>query len=512
MNETLATVKTPRKISLIWFLPIVVLIIGGWVTAKYYASKGPLVEIALDTAEGLEVGRTRVRALSVDVGVVEDIELVDNLDGVIVTARLNPGTRHLLDQDTNFWVVRPRVSAEGVSGLGTLLSGAYIELSPGKSGKFKRNFTALDNAPPARPGVAGVRVVLLGDSAASVSTGAPVLYRGLRVGRVESVALSEDNQELEITTFIEKPYDKILNKSARFWNASGLSISANADGVQVNMQSLSSLVSGGIAFSVVDMSGAASPLEPSERFRLFSSELEAKAAPYSAGAEYVLLFNRSLRGLSVGAPVEYRGIRVGTVKRILSGQLTERDTEHNSVSVIVRIEPGRIGVSDSQGAVAKVQDLIAKAVAEEGLRASLETGSFLTGELFVAFDYHPDAAAASVSSFDGYPAIPTVDTGLLKIEQQLSGLLTTLNAAPIEATVEEARKVLTSLRATSDSLNSLIGSEETVSLPANLNRSLQQLDAVLEETKDLVDTLGDKPNALIMPVEHQPDPQPRVKR
>ena len=511
MNETLATVKTPRKISLIWFLPILVLIIGGLVTTKYYASKGPLVKIALNTAEGLEVGRTRVRALSVDVGVVEDIELVDNLDGVIVTARLNPGTRNLLDSDTNFWVVKPRVSAEGVSGLGTLLSGAYIELSPGKSGKFKKSFTALDNAPPARPGVAGIRVVLLGDSAASVSTGAPVLYRGLRVGRVESVGLSEDNQELEITAFIEKPYDSMLNKSARFWNASGLNISANADGVQVNMQSLSSLVSGGIAFSVSDMSGTSSPLESGEHFRLFSSEQEAKAAPYSAGAEYVLLFNRTLRGLSAGAPLEYRGIRVGTVKQILSGQLTEKDSEHNSVSVIVRIEPGRIGVPDSEEAVSEVQDLIEKAVKEDGLRASLETGSFLTGELFVALDYHPDAEAAGVSSVNGYPSIPTVDTGLVKIEQQLSGLLTTLNAAPLEATVDETRKVLKSLRSTSDSLNSLIGSEETMSLPANLNRSLQQLDAVLEETKDLVDTLGEKPNALIMPIEHQPDPQPRVK-
>ncbi|MBY6031628.1 intermembrane transport protein PqiB [Marinobacter daepoensis] len=534
MNEPTASVTPARKISLVWLLPILVLAIGGWVTVQYYLAQGPLVQISLSTAEGLEAGRTRVRALSVDIGVVEDIRLSDNLDGVMVTARLDPGTRHLLNQETKFWVVRPRITAERVSGLGTLLSGAYIELYPGKEGEAQRSFQGLDQEPDSLPGAAGLRVELYGESASSVTTGAPVLFRGLRVGRVESVGLSDDYRESRITVLIEEPYDKVITSNTRFWNASGINVSTSADGIEVNTQSLTALMSGGIAFSVPEEPGKGEVVEAGARFRLYQSQWEAEDAPYSVGVDYALLFHRSLRGLSEGAPVEYRGIRVGTVKEIMSVELAESD-QANAVSVIIRVEPGRIGLPDIWSSVEEVRHRIDRIVSESGFSASLETGNVLTGELFVALDYRAAGDGGQVGRYRGYPTIPTVETGLVRLEEQLSTLLTKLNGLPMEAALDETRVALSSLRDTLDSVNALVSQEDTMQLPGalagtmaavretvenygagseteqNVNRSLQQLNATLREVKSLTETIGDQPSALLFTPEWAPDPEPKVR-
>ncbi|WP_116366563.1 intermembrane transport protein PqiB [Parahaliea mediterranea] len=534
MDELTAEIKPIRKISMIWLLPVLVAIIGSWVMFQYYSSQGPLVEISLTTAEGLEAGRTRVRALSVDIGVVEDIQLEENLEGVRVTARLSPDTQHLLDAQTQFWVVRPRISADGVSGLGTLLSGAYIELYPGKSGTFKRRFRGLDQAPNARPGVAGVRVQLQGGSAASLTAGAPVLYKGLKVGQVESVGLSDDFEESLVWAFVERPFDQLLNRSTRFWNASGIDISATANGVQINTQSLASLVAGGISFSTPENQAGLEPVEPGQRFRLYGTQREAEEQPYELAASYVLQFHRSIRGLSVGAPVEYRGIRIGTVEAILVGELAELTPTQHAVPVVIRIEPGRVGLPDSQESVARVRDMIEAAVREHGMRASLQSGSLLTGEQLVAVDYYDTGEVAVVGRYQQYDTLPTVDSGLERIEKQVSELLSKFNSLPLQETVAEGRQSLASLTATLDSLNALLGSEATGRVPQQLvqtlqsieaaadtygagsdierevGRVLQQLDATLREYQALANTLEEQPSALILPVNRANDPQPKA--
>ncbi len=536
MSEPLADVTRPRKLSAIWVLPILVVIIGGWVTSQYYLSRGPQVEITFKNAEGLEVGRTKVRALSVDVGHVEDIRLADDLDSVIVSVQMAPNTARLLREDSRFWVVKPRITAEGVSGLGTLLSGAYIELYPGSGTEEKRKYQGLEKAPLTPPGVAGVRIELYGDSASSVSAGAPVSFHGLQAGQVESVELDFKSEEVKLSVFIDAPYDKLITPRARFWNASGITVTAGADGVEITMESVATLVAGGIAFSAPDTNSDRDTVATGTRFRLFESKQAAQTDPYEYGKQYVLQFQQSLRGLKHGAPVEYRGIRVGTVERILRDDLGRGYGEDIPVSVLIRIEPGRFGMGDSEESVRKLEETIRGGVEKSGMRATLQTGNLLTGALYVSLDNYSDQPPATIGHHRKYDTLPTISSGIEMLGQQVSNLLAKLNALPMEQTADELNKALASARDTLTDLSKLLASKAVTELPGQLNDALksiesvvgsygagsdfeQQLDGTMNELEstlrdisDLVRLLEEKPSALIFPLEDEPDPQPRAAK
>lgn len=515
-------------------MPLLVILIGGWVTTHYYLSQGPLVEIAFATAEGLEAGRTRVRALSVDVGVVKDIQLTDDLQGVNVSVQLNPGTDRLLHADTQFWVVRPRLNASGVSGLGTLLSGPYIELYPGSDGKGERRYTGLDDAPHTPPGVAGVRVELFGTHASSVSVGAPILHRGLQVGQVESVDLDMARSQIRISAFIDAPFDQLVTEGTRFWNASGISLRTGAEGVQVDAESLTAVLSGGIAFAVPSQGTKGEPVEAGSRFELFASQQAAESDPYRFAKRYVLQFEQSLRGLDEGAPVEYRGIRVGTVERILREELAKAHTSAIAVPVVIRLEPGRFGMPDNAESVELLSERIEDTVATMGLRASLQTGNLITGGLFVAIDHHPDQQTAHIGEFNGLSTLPTISGGIERLGQQLSTLLSKLNALPLEQTTEELNSTLASARHTLQSIEQLSRSEAVTALPEQLaetlesartlldslgqdsalqqeaERNLRTLDSTLRKANNLLDGLQAQPSSLLFPTQQAPDPEPRT--
>ncbi len=537
MSEATAKVSEPKKISAIWVLPILVLIIGAWVTSQYYLSRGPVVEILFEDAEGLEAGRTKVRALSVDVGHVDEIRLADDLGGVIVSVQMAPQTARLLRDDSRFWVVKPRISAEGVSGLGTLLSGAYIQLYPGEGAdNGKRSYKGLDKAPPTPPGVAGIRITLYGDTASSITAGAPVTYRGLQAGQVESVELDFDRGEVTLSVFIDAPYDDLITRGARFWNASGVHVNAGADGVEIDTQSLATLLAGGIAFYAPSGGTVSDKVESGARFRLFESRQAAQTDPFEYGKSYVLQFQQSLRGLAKNAPVEYRGIRVGTVEKILRDELGRDYGEDVAVSVLIRIEPGRFGMGDSERSVAKLETMIREGVEDSGMRATLETGNLLTGGLYVSLDNYPDQSGASIGKYKNYDTLPTISRGIEMLGQQVSNLLAKINAMPLEQTTVALNRTLASAEATLDSLNGLVGSEAASELPQRLNETLSAMEAAvssygagsdfeqsldsalgeleetLREVGDLVELLEDKPNALIFPMDEQPDPQPRASK
>lgn len=536
MTEPTATVTRPRQISRIWLLPLLVILIGGWVTTRYYLDQGPSVDITFATAEGLEAGRTRVRALSVDVGVVKDIRLADDLNGVKVRIQLNPGTDRLMHADTQFWVVRPRLNASGVSGLGTLLSGPYIELYPGNGERGGKHYTGLDEAPHTPPGVAGMRVELYGNSADSISVGAPILHRGLQVGQVESVDLDMERAQVRVSAFIDAPFDQLVTEGARFWNASGLSVHTGADGLELDAESLAAVVSGGIAFAVPSEGSAGEQVESGSRFELFASRQAAEADPYLFAKRYVLQFEQSLRGLEEGAAVEYRGIRVGTVERIRREELAKAHSDAIAVPVIIRVEPGRFGMPDNQASVNLLAERLQRGVADVGMRASLQTGNLITGGLYVSIDHHPDAPAAEVGEFDGMSTLPTLSGGIKRLGQQLSDLLDKLNALPLEQTTEELNRTLASARATLQSVEQLTRSEAVHALPEQLNqtletvnstlsslgadsalqqdatRALNELDSTLRKANSLLDNLQEQPSSLLFPIKHQPDPEPRITR
>ncbi len=542
MNDAVVETENKRSFNMIWLLPILVVIIGVWVTAQHYLSQGPQVTVTFKTAKGLEAGRTKVRSLDVDVGTVESLNIDDDLDGVTVHIQMNPGTRKLLRKDSQFWVVRPRIDAEGVSGLGTLLSGAYIELQVGEDSENSVKYTGLEEEPRTPPGVAGERLSLVADAAGSVSAGSPVLYQGLRVGQVESVDLDVDKSQFLVSIFVNAPYDKLIAEGTRFWNASGLSIDASSEGIKVSTASLVALVAGGVAFDVPKGLDAKSPAPKGMKFRLFPSEKAARQEPFRFSKEYMLRFKQSVRGLSAGAPVEYRGIPIGTVQEIRQQSLAEGDGDAFAVPVLIKVEPAQFGLRDSDSSVGKLDEIIRKSVAN-GLYATLQMGNLISGQLYVSFDFYDDKEPQQIGSHDGYDTLPTISTGIQRLEEQLHAIMDKIDALPLQETTENLKKALASTGGAMDSIHELVASDGMKKLPermdstliavekavitlertaksyaaqsefqTGINQTVRELEMTLRRIREFVSVLEDKPNALVFPPTQEPDPVPRASQ
>jgi paraquat-inducible protein B len=446
-----------------------------------------------------------------------------------VIARLDKAATPLLREDTQFWVVRPRVGPGGVSGVGTLLSGGYLQLAPGTGKQGRRNFVGLDEPPVTPAGTPGLHFRLVAEQSGSVNSGAPILYKKFRVGRVESAEFDVESQKMYYRAFIEAPYDDLVTSSTRFWNASGISLSATADGIQVQTASVEAILVGGVVFGLPEGVEPGEPVEAGETFKLYESYASVNERPYNQYVEYVVSFPQSVRGLRPGAPVEYRGIRIGRVERIMLpemvGMVEGGDFKRpRPIPVLIRLEPGRLTLPDSEEGEAELTRRIKLSVAE-GLRATLSTGSLLTGSLYVYFDVYPNEPPAEIGSFAGHPTIPAVAGGLEGIQVRLSALLDKLNALPLGELLDRVDQLLADVDA-------MVASEDMQSLPASLEgtlaqlrdtldsvsadsvmqerllRTVTELDRTLQSLRTLLETLKEKPNALIFSSEPGKDPQP----
>ncbi len=233
-----AVVQSKKQISIVWLIPIVAILIGGWLAYKGLSEKGPMVTITFESAEGLEAGKTQVKYKDVNIGEVASIRFSEDLSRVLVTAELVKEATPFLTENTQFWVVRPRVTASGVSGLGTLFSGAYIGMDPGKEGNSARRFEGLEIPPVVTTGMPGRNFLLQANSLGSLDFGAPVYYRQIQVGQVIGYQLDASGRSLSIKIFVNAPHDKLVRNNTRFWNASGLDLKLDADGIKLNTQSL----------------------------------------------------------------------------------------------------------------------------------------------------------------------------------------------------------------------------------------------------------------------------------
>jgi paraquat-inducible protein B len=504
----------------------VALLLGIWMVIHTLRSQGPEIRIVFASAEGIEADKTKIKLRSVEVGLVESVGLGDDLESVVVTARLEKAASPLLREDTQFWVVRPRVGPGGISGLGTLLSGGYIQLAPGTGEPGRREFEGLEVPPVTPAGTPGLQFELLDDRAGSVSSGDPILYRGFRVGRIESADFDVESQQMRYSAFIEAPYDDLVTSTTRFWNASGISLRASAEGLQVDAASLESLLAGGVAFGLPEGVAPGEKVESGARFELYDSHASVNEQPYRYALEYVVRFPQSVRGLQPGAPVEYRGLPVGKVERVMLSELTAQGIRGRGdpIPVLLRLEPGRLELPDSEQGIQTLSRVVETAVGN-GLRATLQTGSLLTGSLYVSLDMYPNEPRAELGSFAGHPTIPTVASGLAGIEQRLTALLDKINALPLEDTVEQAEQTLADL-------NAILGSEAARNLPRSidasllelrstlasvgpesgladrLNRTLTELERTLQSLQQLTGTLAERPNALIFSADPEPDPEP----
>jgi paraquat-inducible protein B len=457
-----------RRISVVWIIPIVAILIGGWLAYTTISEKGPTITIAFETAEGLEAGKTKVKFKDVEIGVVESINFQPELSGVIVTASLSKETEPYLTDKTRFWVVRPRLGAGGVSGLGTLVSGAYVELDPSDEGQPTKTFVGLEEPPLVLIDTPGRKFDLTAESLGSYSAGSPIYYRGFKAGQVLGFKLAPDNKSVVVHIFVNEPYDALVHDHSLFWDVSGFQVSVDAEGVDLRTQSLEALVQGGIAFDVPEKQEAGQQAEEGTTFALFDSRDDAKAASFVRKEYFIVFFDGSVRGLTVGAPVEFRGIKLGSVVNIRAE--FNRETMDFRIPVLIDLEPERITAIGERATDARafMKDLI-----DRGFRAQLQSGSLLTGQLLVALDFHPDTPVNLVGTDDRYPEIPSIPTQLEQITDKVTGVLDEIASLPLAEIFEE-------LRQTVESANRLISSPESQQVLENLNQTLAQADSLMQ--------------------------------
>ncbi|TKK23238.1 paraquat-inducible protein B [Enterobacter cancerogenus] len=535
-----AKVRKVKNWSPVWIFPIVTALIGAWILFYHYSHQGPEVTLITTNAEGIEGGKTTIKSRSVDVGVVESATLTDDLTHVEIKARLHAGMEKLLHNDSVFWVVKPQVGREGISGLGTLLSGAYIELQPGSKGTQPAQYQLLDSPPLAPPDAKGIRVILDSKKAGQLSPGDPVLFRGYRVGSVETSTFDPQKRTISYQLFINAPNDRLVTSNVRFWKDSGIAVDLTSAGMRVEMGSLTTLFGGGVSFDVPEGIDIGQPVAEKTAFRLFDDQKSIQDALYTDHIDYLMFFKDSVRGLQPGAPVEFRGIRLGTVGQVpffVPGLRQVLDDDYR-IPVLIRIEPERLinQIGENQDIGAHITELM-----NRGLRGSLKTGNLVTGALYVDMDFYPKAPAITGQrEFGGYKIIPTVSSGLAQIQQRLMDTLDKINNLPLNPMIEAATNSLSQsqatmrrLQTTLDNINKITASQSMQQLPQDmqktlreLNRSMQgfqpgsaaynkmvadmqRLDQVLRELLPVLKTLNEKSNALVFEAKDKKDPEPK---
>jgi len=453
-----------RRISIVWLVPLIALAIGGWLVYKAISEKGPTISITFKSADGLEAGKTKIKYKDVELGQVVSIELDDKLSQVIVKAEMVKQAGKFISQNTRFWVVRARVAAGGVSGLGTLFSGAYIGLDPGKRGTPATHFEGLEVPPVVTTDLPGSHFVLRAASLGSLNVGAPVYFRRIEVGQVVSYQLDEDGQAVTVKVFVHDPHHQLVRKNTRFWNASGLDVAIGADGIRVDTESFVSMMVGGIAFDTPANMEPGEPAEENDVFNLYKNRDSISEKTYARKNKWLLHFDSGVRGLKAGAPVELQGIQMG---QVLDVNLEfDVDKEAFKIPVLIEIEPDRVKASGQLPKGAEGQKIMDFLV-EKGLRAQLKTGSLITGQLLVAIEMHPEAPPANINWEGRYPELPTVPTAMEEMTTNLTQLLNKFEKLPIEQIGDDLRDTVAGAK-------QLINSAELQQAVRALNQTLDQ--------------------------------------
>jgi paraquat-inducible protein B len=492
-----AVIASRRRPSIVWLIPLVAALVGAFVAWRAYSERGPLIEIAFETAEGLEAGKTRIKYKDVEVGLVEEIRLEPDLSEVRVRARMVKGAEGYLTDRTRFWVVKARVAGGQVSGLGTLFSGAYIGIDPVREGPPARAFRALATVPVVTTDQPGRHYVLHSHRAGSVEVGTPVFFRKIRVGEVVSSELDASGEFVSIRVFVHAPHDQRVREGTRFWNAGGIDVSMGADGVQVDTESLVSILIGGIAFEPPPDGGELA--QPDAVFPLYENRLATTREIYTVKNRWLLHFDQSVRGLSPGAPVEFRGIQVGQVVDLRLEWDAER--QRFTIPVLIEVEPERIGGRGSADR-AESREVVAR-LAKEGLRAQLKSGNLLTGQLLVDLDMHEDASPAEVVWKEPYPEFPTVPTPLEEITTSVAQLAKKLERMPLDELAASLRVSIRGLETalaqadrTLASANTLLAGPDSP-LNTELRRTLLELGEAARSLGLAAEQFEEQPDSLL---------------
>jgi len=526
-------VSPRRRLSVMWIVPTLAALIGLSMLVHAWSSEGPTITIAFKTAEGLEAGKTPVKYKAVTVGTVTAVDLSKDGSHVVASVALMKNAASLLRTDTRFWVVRPRIGMGGVSGIDTLLSGSYIAVDRGVERGFAKAYTGLEMPPTIIHDVPGTSFTIYADDLGSLDIGSPVYYRHMQVGHIASYRLDADGRRFNLQIFVNAPYDRLVTKGARFWNASGIDVSLGADGLKLNTQSLATVMAGGIAFAT-PTGGVSTPASAQTTYALAKDEAAAMA-PSDGPAQFLQLrFENSLRGLSVGAPVQFAGMDIGHVTSI---DLDYNAAAHRFPTLVgIEIFPSRLGgvttrLPTYQGDQEQQAAQFLASLVAHGLRAQARAGNLLTGQLYIAIDFVPNAPPIAFDMQARPIVLPTVNGSFDQMQEQIASIVAKVNKMPLEsigrhldASLGELNGTLGQINgellpATTRTMQTLQRTLGTVQgtfaddapLPQHITETLLEVQRTARSLRTLTDLLGRHPESLLLGTPNDAKPTANTK-
>ncbi len=458
-----------KGISTVWIVPIVALVIGGWLFFQSWSQKGPEIVINFKSAAGIEAGKTVIKYKDVVVGQVKKVTFTKDLRSVEVIAELQKNMKPFLSEKTRFWVVQAELGVDKVQGLDTLLSGVYIVMDPQKGDKRVREFQGLDKIPVVDSGEKGRTFILKADSIGSLRVGSPIYYKKLKAGSVASYKLDPDGKQVTIKAFIKSPFDELIDSKTRFFNVSGISLNMNANGVDLQTESLVSVLMGGLAFENFVVHGTGKPVEQDHVYKLYKSRKMAKEQHYSREIFFWVYTDDSVRGLSEGAPVEFKGVKIGEV--VHYSLVGDANTAEFRIPILIKIEPERFDVIGRRHTGDEAHIPIFEKLVQKGLRAQLQTGNLLTGEQFIDLNIYPDAPPVKIRHEYNIYVIPSVPTTMASLKTDFKTVMKRISAIPFEEIGAH--------------LNSSMEKIDTQTLP-KVNQSFVEFSKLINDTNALM--------------------------
>ncbi|WP_105173366.1 MULTISPECIES: intermembrane transport protein PqiB [Pseudoalteromonas] len=490
MSET-AKIKTAPNISAIWIIPVIALLIGAWMLYQYQANKGTTIFIKMPHAEGIVAGKTEIKVRSVKIGQIDHVRLSDKQNSVIARAQIDKHYDDLLTDDAKIWVVKPRIDDTGISGMSTLLSGVYLEFAPGESKKLAEKFELQDEPALIGKDVKGGRFTLLSYNAEVLDVSTGIYFKDYKIGQIETATFDWKNQAMKYGIFINEPYQNLITLNSIFWVNSGIEIDLSADGINVNTGSLSKLLKGGISVGIPEQQTPGEVASNGHSFSLSNSYKAALEERFYDFDYYLIDFEQSIRGLRAGAPVEYRGMRIGSVVEapasvIIDGKPAHFRTDNTAVPALIKIEYGRL-YHDSTAAREFWHSSLDGWI-KNGLRASLKPGNLLTGAVYVDLDIYDNAEPAELKTIADYTVFPSVSSGITVIADQVSDVLNKVNNLKIEDSLAQMQTTFAEYQALAHDMRELLNKQDTQDLPGDINRnfaemtkSMQQFDKTMKQ-------------------------------
>ena len=486
-----ADIQPMKSISSIWFVPVIAVLIGMWMVYYQWSSQGPLITIAFSTAEGMQSGKTKIKSRNVDIGEVTNITLNKDSNGVLITARISKSAEHLLVEGSDFWVVSPQITHAGISGLSTLISGVYIEISPGTSEQEKTDFIALNDPPVTPVGTPGIHITLNSNDQFAYAKGDPIIYKGLTVGKFEDIYFNFEERVVYYNAFIKAPYHQLVTSNTKFWDVSGLRIDLNADGLSVHTGNVQTMLTNGVTFGIPKDMEVGEQITERAYFDIYPNYEAADDERYTQSVKFVVLVSDTIRGLKVGAPVEYRGVHIGQVistNMLVKNAPTKIMKEEIKIPVLIGMQPGRVGLPDDAIGLARMEEQNRLWV-KQGLKAMLRTGNLLTGSLFIDLQHYNDQPIGEVDRFAGFPVIPTTTNEFSQIAEKAGKFVDSLNNLPLNNLTDNANDLMSEITLTAKELRGVSQNLEKLLVSANNQRLAEQLKQSLQGitnlTKDL---------------------------